>query len=929
MAAGETYTPDDTITLPALDAGEVFVIDGAKEGDPITISNLDNNSEGPLFFVSENNKGTYVFKNLIIVADGGCAIEMGIGNGSDTVRFENVEFYGNRAMTIDSNCSELIVDGCFFDNGYQTHIQINRGTLSLTNSVLTSYYSCVTSFTEGKVAIDNCYFESSGDIALFSRSDSKTDLTISHCTFNAIAGYHCMWVDIADGSAGNTIKLSYSSFVWGWNAGVNGPAVFVEGNGRGTISIERCGFEGLESPNYPIVHLDCSMSFLIADTSFCWNETGTTGEPGYPTLLITGMEGRIVNSTFWGNHIQSSGGEMGCVVLDGAHVDLINNTFLDNYYVISQTSEMFLPVSLQISSTSSVNLINNILVCGDGDGGSTILGDTNRIMFSGGNIDRTNPDVYSDIFVFTEWNEGFLVGCDLPERYRYDMRTVSIKPGGEADGKGIVHSGTPPQDQRGKDRHGKPDIGSITIKTAVFDANGGYWDPSEIYTDYSWDRYYNLWGDAGVDSGYLRLVAAAGEDDLIWLPFYYEYTILHRPPSEQRFIGWGLTPGPGLPDPMFVDLWGTMLGDFAVDTTYYAKWSEGFVMVFDPLNGLDPVVRAAGPNGTVSVPTFGIVNGMALTKWTWDIEGMEDWDLQGPVECNIIVYGQWTPVSSTVTVEFRDGESSNTVYVERDTPVLRPADPVKDGYVFQGWFTAATGGTEWDFGNPVSRNIILYAQWEEALVFTVTFNPCNGGEVFSVEVEKGGTVYMPAIPILKDNVFMGWFTAAEGGTMWDFTSGITKNITLYAQWKPATGGEDEVWIDIGESVVIIAAIVAAALASLGVAGVAGVIGGASGALTQASTAHVFQQGMGTEGTGEERSGEEKNRRSVVFDPRNGKSVWTSIVFIGRLADRPGAPAAPRGKVFSHWSETPDGPPFNFMTPITKLTHLFAVYIPKE
>ena len=43
-----------------------------------------------------------------------------------------------------------------------------------------------------------------------------------------------------------------------------------------------------------------------------------------------------------------------------------------------------------------------------------------------------------------------------------------------------------------------------------------------------------------------------------------------------------------------------------------------------------------------------------------------------------------------------------------------PTDPIKDGYVFKGWYTDDTYETEFDFTALVTANATAYAKWEEA-----------------------------------------------------------------------------------------------------------------------------------------------------------------------------------------------------------------------
>ena len=79
-----------------------------------------------------------------------------------------------------------------------------------------------------------------------------------------------------------------------------------------------------------------------------------------------------------------------------------------------------------------------------------------------------------------------------------------------------------------------------------------------------------------------------------------------------------------------------------------------------------------------------------------------------------IYQSQATPVVTTYTVSF-DTDGGSTVAsqsVEEGGKVTRPADPTKDGATFNGWFTSATGSTEWDFDNDtVTEDTTIYAQW--------------------------------------------------------------------------------------------------------------------------------------------------------------------------------------------------------------------------
>ncbi len=82
---------------------------------------------------------------------------------------------------------------------------------------------------------------------------------------------------------------------------------------------------------------------------------------------------------------------------------------------------------------------------------------------------------------------------------------------------------------------------------------------------------------------------------------------------------------------------------------------------------------------------------------------------------------------------------------------------------------------------------------EQTQKYTVTFD-LNGGDgtaPSAKEVEEGGKVTAPNEPSRKNYDFDGWYTAATGGTKWNFgTDVVSEDITLYAHWtEKQQGGE--------------------------------------------------------------------------------------------------------------------------------------------
>ena len=77
--------------------------------------------------------------------------------------------------------------------------------------------------------------------------------------------------------------------------------------------------------------------------------------------------------------------------------------------------------------------------------------------------------------------------------------------------------------------------------------------------------------------------------------------------------------------------------------------------------------------------------------------------------------------STNVTVTFDSAGGSEVApqSVPQGQPAQRPADPIKDGYAFIGWYDKAdleySNMPEWNFSYPVTKDLELVAQWVKTM----------------------------------------------------------------------------------------------------------------------------------------------------------------------------------------------------------------------
>jgi len=67
----------------------------------------------------------------------------------------------------------------------------------------------------------------------------------------------------------------------------------------------------------------------------------------------------------------------------------------------------------------------------------------------------------------------------------------------------------------------------------------------------------------------------------------------------------------------------------------------------------------------------------------------------------------------TVNFNSNGGSAVTRKIVAVDSIIARPADPVKDGYIFIGWFIDAGLNNAYDFGSLVMSDMTLHAKWEQ------------------------------------------------------------------------------------------------------------------------------------------------------------------------------------------------------------------------
>ncbi|EAD9932552.1 LPXTG cell wall anchor domain-containing protein [Listeria monocytogenes] len=224
----------------------------------------------------------------------------------------------------------------------------------------------------------------------------------------------------------------------------------------------------------------------------------------------------------------------------------------------------------------------------------------------------------------------------------------------------------------------------------------------------------------------------------------------------------------------------------ANDLMLYAHFSVNSYQVNFDIDGA--VMNEAVVYDTLlNEPTAPTKQGYTFDGW-YDAEtGGNKWDfktMKMPAN-DVTLYAHFTVSSYQVNFDI-DGAVTNEAIVY-DTLLNEPATPTKQGYTFDGWYDAETGGNKWDFKTMKipANDVTLYAH------FTINNYQANfdiDGSVTNETITYDTLLNEPTAPTKQGFLFDGWYDAEVGGTKWDFnTMKMPANdITLYAHFSKET-----------------------------------------------------------------------------------------------------------------------------------------------
>ncbi len=153
-----------------------------------------------------------------------------------------------------------------------------------------------------------------------------------------------------------------------------------------------------------------------------------------------------------------------------------------------------------------------------------------------------------------------------------------------------------------------------------------------------------------------------------------------------------------------------LLVALAVFLFFFLKKEKTYTITFDTDGGtkIEQIIVKDGE--TVDFPEDPTKEGFKFNGWLLDGQPFAP---SAEITKDITLVASWIAedaVTFKVTFMPDNGKSSMEIEVEENELVAKPLNPTKANATFKGWFL---DDEEYDFTQPVTRDLILVAQWEE------------------------------------------------------------------------------------------------------------------------------------------------------------------------------------------------------------------------
>lgn len=210
-----------------------------------------------------------------------------------------------------------------------------------------------------------------------------------------------------------------------------------------------------------------------------------------------------------------------------------------------------------------------------------------------------------------------------------------------------------------------------------------------------------------------------------------------------------------------------------------------YVITFQLNGGTGTTSKTYYYNEAIVLPAAPTYYGYHFVNWYSD-EALTAVQVFGNMPAtDFTVYAAWEIGTFTITIVSNGGPAMDPITGEFGTAVETPADPVRTGYIFQGWYANEALTTAYTFSTIPGEDITVYMKWQIG-TFTITVNSGSGPAISAITGEYNSAAAAPSIPAYYGYSFAGWYADSTFTTPYEFTTIPAENITVYVKWQVGT-----------------------------------------------------------------------------------------------------------------------------------------------
>lgn len=156
-----------------------------------------------------------------------------------------------------------------------------------------------------------------------------------------------------------------------------------------------------------------------------------------------------------------------------------------------------------------------------------------------------------------------------------------------------------------------------------------------------------------------------------------------------------------------------------------------FTVSFDSQGGTDVASQTVEDGKKATKPASPTKQNAVFVDWYKEAACTNVWDFNKEiVKKNTTLYAKWADKQFTVSFDTNGGSRIDPQAVADGGKIMRPAPPTKEGYAFENWYKESTFVHVYDFSEPITGDITIYAKWtvvnrESLLVLIEESNTLN------------------------------------------------------------------------------------------------------------------------------------------------------------------------------------------------------------